>query len=80
MASLVRDDEGAGPHRRLARSGLLDRNDLLVVDHLVLEPALVGLVPWRRQEDRELLAGLRQLLLEQEQRVPPGVPHRRAAR
>jgi hypothetical protein len=49
-----------------------------VRDELVLETSLVGPVPRSLEQDAELLARLRELVLEREKAVLAGVPHRRA--
>ena len=45
-------------------------------DQLVFEASLVGAIPRSLQEDAELLARFGELVLEREEVVLPGVPHR----
>src|SRR5204863_7810082 len=80
LARRARDDQRRGTHRRFAHGGVLLWDDDVVVVHLVLKTSLVRAVPRRRQENAELLAGLRQLALELEERVAARVPDRRAFR
>ena len=80
VARRCSDDERFRSHCGFPRRGHFPRHDGVVWDELVFESPLVCAIPGSLQEDAELLARFRQRVLQCEEGVLSGVPHRRATR